>query len=495
LLAVLCALLPVRARTAGPVEIGSAAQLFVERSLVHSAEGVGFTLHPAEKHPANPLLKADQPWEGWRLGLYGNVLYDEGERLFKMWYVSDQTPEFPHFATLYATSPDGIQWTKPLVGTVPSATGSRRHNAVADACLLPSVLRDAAEADPQQRYKMICWIQQLKPAGGPHTMVSPDGLHWTRQSQEPICRSSDVITGYRDEARGLYVAFPKHSTAVRGPVRRCFTITTSKDFKTWTAPRYIFVPDEEDDAGSKARLDEVRPLLDVPDDPKLMRTEFYGLGAYVAESCTVAFPWVFTVNNNARYGNHEGPGEIQLAASRDLQKWERPFRTPVVPRGKLGEWDCGFFTTVSRAIRVGDEVWLYYCGANYLHGTPALYRAEGTGRGTRFTSAIGLARWKLDRFVSADAGDASGVLTTVPVVFRGGKLELNASTGPAGKIEVELLNEQGAVLAKSLPVTGDDLRHQVQWTAGVKPGALAGQPVTVRFRLQQAQLFSFAFRQ
>ena len=49
-----------------------------------------------------------------------------------------------------------------------------------------------------------------------------------------------------------------------------------------------------------------------PDDPKVMRTEFYGTGFYPAESCTVAFPWVFTINNNARYGNQEGPFELQL---------------------------------------------------------------------------------------------------------------------------------------------------------------------------------------
>ncbi len=43
-----------------------------------------------------------------------------------------------------------------------------------------------------------------------------------------------------------------------------------------------------------------------------MRTEYYGIGVYPAESCTLAFPWVFTINNNARWGNHEGPEEIHL---------------------------------------------------------------------------------------------------------------------------------------------------------------------------------------
>ena len=477
-----------------PFNVGSKAQLFVDQTLVRSAERVSFTVHPAKKHPSNPIVRADRPWEGWRIEIYGNVLFDDDEKLLKMWYVADATPDFPTFATFYATSSDGIHWTKPLVGTVKSARGSTQHNAVADSCLLASVIKDKAERDPARRYKMVCWVQKPKPEGGPHTFVSPDGLRWTKLSKEPICRSSDVITGYYDEERKLYIAFPKHSTAVRGSVRRCFTITTSTDFLTWTAPRYIFTPDLRDDAGSLARIEEVRPLLDVPDNPKLMRTEFYGIGVYVAESCTLAFPWVFTVNNDARYGNHEGPGELQLAVTRDLQTWERPFRTPVVPRGRLGEWDCGFFTTQSRALRVGDEVWLYYGGANYTHGTPCIYRAEGTGRGDKFTGSIGLATWKLDRFVSADGPAEGGTLMTVPVVFSGKRLELNVATGKDGCVRVELLDAKGSVLARTKPFAGDALRHRVEWEDGADIARFAGQPVSLRFSLKDARLFAFAFR-
>lgn len=77
------------APAAGVYDAGSRAQLFVDRLLVREAEGVCFTQHPGTKHPQNPLLKADQPWEGWRLEIFGNVLYDEEERLFKMWYLAE----------------------------------------------------------------------------------------------------------------------------------------------------------------------------------------------------------------------------------------------------------------------------------------------------------------------------------------------------------------------------------------------------------------------
>ena len=473
-----------------PFDVGSRAQLFVDQVLVRSTENVAFTLHPAKKHPKNPLLKADQPWEGWRLEIYGTVLYDEDEGIFKMWYIGEAPEYFPNYATHYATSKDGVRWDKPLVGTIPCPK-AEKHNAVADACLLASVIKDNADPDPARRYKMICWLQEPP---GYHTMVSPDGLHWTRLSQEPICPAGDVITGCYDQARKLYVAFPKIGTMVLGHDRRCFWLITSRDFVTWTKPQLVFAPDLRDDAGSLARIEEVRPILDVPDDPKLMRTEFYGVGVYQAESCTLAFPWVFTVNNDARYGNQEGPGELQLAVSRDLEHWERPFRVPCVPRGRLGEWDCGFFTTAAEAIRVGDEVWLYYGGANYTHGTPCHYRVEGTGRGTDFTGSIGLATWKLDRFVSVDAPAQGGTLTTVPIVFSGTHLDLNAATKKRGSVIVEVLDITGRLLARSQPFTGDDLRHQVVWEDRAEIGKLAGTPITLRFRLKSAQLYSFAFR-
>ncbi len=221
------------------------------------------------------------------------------------------------------------------------------------------------------------------------------------------------------------------------------------------------------------------------------------MGFYLAESCTLAFPWLFTINNNARYGNHEGPGELQLAISRDLLHWERPFREPCVPRGGLADWDRGFFVTQSRALRVGDEVWLYYGGSTYTHGDPCLYRSQGTGRGTTQTGSIGLARWKLDRFVSVDGPGEGGTLTTIPILFSGDRLEINAKTGEGGRISVEVLDAAGKPIegwASSNAFSGDDIRARVEWPRQAKVAEFQGKPISLRFQLQNAQLFSFAFR-
>lgn len=484
-------------RSASPFDAGDRAQLFIDRVLVRESRGVAFTLHPGERHPRNPIVVADQPWEGWRLEIFGSVIWDAEERIYKMWYIGEPVGVFgppPNGAsgdnpTCYATSRDGIRWEKPLVGPLRTLNG-KRTNALLFATHLASVHKDLADPNPDRRYKMVCWRDPTRAERGYHTMVSPDGIHWKPHSRSPICPGADVITAYFDEPRRQWVALAKIGTVIRGHNRRVFYVTTSSDFENWSAPKLAIYPDLEDDAGSFARIEEARAILDVPDDPAQMRTEFYGTGFYRAESCTLGFPWVFTINNKARYGNQEGPFELQLAVTRDLEHWERPFRIPCVPRGTNGDWECGIQQTAASAIRVGDEIRLYYCGANYTHGTPVLYRKDHPGRRGKYTSSIGLATWKLDRFVSVDGLASGAQLTTVPLVYSGERLELNAK----GPVRVELLDAAGKALTQvSEPVAGDSLRHTVRWNG---PGAanFKGKPVMARFHLAEAELYSFAFR-
>ena len=492
---------PTAPSPSGAVNVGTRAQLLADATVVGSTVGIAFTSHPGRKHASNPLLKADRPWEGWRINIYGTVLFDEEENIFKMWYGGHTSAAFPDFATLYAVSPDGIHWEKPLVGTA-VAVGGGRHNAVLAHGQIANVFLDRTETDRARRYKMLAYDHRPKPTGGPHLLTSPDGLNWTRVSTANPFRSNDVVTAFRDPERMQYVALPKFSTPVRGVVRRCFALSTSADFMTWTDPRLVLQPDRQDDAGSLGRIAEVRAVLDVPDDPALMRTEFYGVGTYQAESCLVAFPWVFTINNSARFPrnrtpNHEGPCEIQLATSRDLETWQRPFRTPVVPLGPANAWDSGFLTTASHAFRHRDEVRLYYGGGNYTHGNPVLYdEYQGHERGTTYTSGIGLVTWALDRFVSADGASEAGTLLTVPLHFTGTRLELNVDAA-RGRVTVELVDAAGREIrdrGRSDPITTDGLRTTVTWAGKSDLAALRGTPVRIRFTLQQAQLFSFAFR-
>ena len=67
-------------------EIGFETQLFVDDWILEDLQGVVRRLNPLRKHPKNPILKPDQPWEG-QYTFPNFVVYDESDRLFKMWYV------------------------------------------------------------------------------------------------------------------------------------------------------------------------------------------------------------------------------------------------------------------------------------------------------------------------------------------------------------------------------------------------------------------------
>ena len=480
------------------LEVGTQSQLFIDSQAVYESPGISFTPHAAHKHPGNPLVVADQAWEGWYVTAFcGTVLYDAETGRFQMWYSAPGNPEyFDHAVVCYAVSADGLHWEKPAVGTIRAKNG-RPHNAVSPL-LCPSVFHDPGDADPARRYKMIAFDNNR----GYLALLSPDGLHWTEQSGQPFLPISyvdDVVTAFRDRRTNAFVALPKMSTPIFGRTRRSIYSSTSYDFQHWSKIAPAFFADRRDDLGSLARIERVRPLLNYPDNFNVMRTEFYGAGAYSAESCVIGFPWTFSISANVPGGrNQDGPIETQLAVTRDLEQWDRPFRTPIVPPGKVGEWDGGMILTASQAIDVGDEVWLYYGGANYTHGATILYGGPLDERGKKSRTAIGLATWPHDRFVSADAGAEGGALTTVPLRFTGERLEINARTRDGGEIRVELLDPAGRAIegiAPSAPFTGDQFRHTVVFPDAAKLSAFAGRPVCLRFKLRNAELYTFAFRE
>lgn len=478
------------------LEVGTRSHLFVDRQAVYEARGVSFTPHPARKHP-QPLMVADRPWEGWYVSPYcGTVLYDAAAQTFRMWYYVPGNPEwFANGHTCFATSTDGLHWEKPNVGTIPSRTG-QPHNVVSEL-IGASVFLDPADADPARRYKMITLDKDC----GYLACLSPDGLHWKEQSPRaflPISYTDDVVTGFRDRQTGDFVALAKMGTPVLGRMRRTIYSSTSGDFRRWSRLEPAFVADLRDDLGTLPRLEQVKSLLHHPVNLNVMRTEWYGGGAYPAESCVVAFPWAFSISANVPgKHNQDGTLEPQLAVTRDLVHWERPFRTASIPLGQPGEWDGGMIATASQAIDVGDEVWLYYGGARHTHGSPGLYGSDLENLGKKYTVALGLAVWPRERFVSADAAAEGGTLTTVPLRFAGRRLELNAAIKDSGEIRVELLDAGGRPLPSlgaSAPLHGDQLRHQVKFDGAAQLGTFAGQIVTLRFHLKSAELYSFAFR-
>ena len=69
----------------GLLHIGGNKQLFIDDHVIESLSHARQILNPAMKHPANPLLKQDRPWEGHYIGLQ-RIIYDPDQGGYRMWY-------------------------------------------------------------------------------------------------------------------------------------------------------------------------------------------------------------------------------------------------------------------------------------------------------------------------------------------------------------------------------------------------------------------------
>jgi hypothetical protein len=164
-----------------------AKRLVLDPRAVERVEGLRLVQGQVEKDPHNPLFQADKPWENALNNLYPNVVYDEQEGRYKLWYkcvlpdadaiAKMSPPRTVHkvgWYLCYATSTDGVHWEKPALG-LHAFGGSKQNNIVARDTPNAGVFRDDRDPSPARRYKMIFdvgWNEM-------RACFSPDGIHWS----------------------------------------------------------------------------------------------------------------------------------------------------------------------------------------------------------------------------------------------------------------------------------------------------------------------------
>jgi hypothetical protein len=125
-----------------------------------------------------------------------------------------------------------------------------------------------------------------------------------------------------------------------------------------------------------------------------------------------------------------------------------------------------------------------------VYATEAYYTGPG-GRLRRFV-------YRLDGFAALHTGSDGGEAITRPIRFQGQKLVVNFRTTRAGSVRVELRDASGLplpgfALSDSRALSGDEVAATVSWAKGSDLGRLAGEPVSIRFFLEDADVFSFRF--
>lgn len=450
-----------------PVPIGKEPQLFVDDDMVAKQSGLTRAIHACRKLP-KPVLESEFPWEGddgdSRVYLYGTVLRDAESGEFRMWY-NRLSRE------LFATSKDGIHWERPRLGLV-DLGGSRENNIVMIKFHSPSFILDSRETDPAKRYKMLGSMGSK----GYGVAFSADGLRWHPYPVNPVLRGSDTCTLAQDPRTQEFLAFHKIHASHRGHSRRLVWLAASRDMQTWSEPRLVMAPDEIDDAQTRA-------------DGGLW-SEFYNMSAFPRGGQFLGLVTHFRYRGKPP---EEGPGQspadgpidVQLVHSRDGREWRRlAERVPVIPNGPH-DYDAGCILGVAnQPVIVGDEMWIYYTAINTTHG----------GSLPKKKITIARAAWRLDGFVSLDAGDEQGVVETIPLQPAGDRLAVNADASK-GELRVEVLDASGKPIAgyeaeSCVPITEDSVRRPVRWKE--KDQLPAGKPIRLRFLMRNAQLFSYA---
>lgn len=456
--------------SATPSWITDGWQLLVDDHLIERTEGVTRTYHAFRKDPQNPIIRADAPWEGQTIYLYGTVLPRETAPGFRMWYHAWADNEY---RMLYAESDDGLRWNKPALGLT-EYNGSVNNNILfrrTHENHNPQVMFTPSDPNPDMRYKMVYFEYGRTPPTytktGYRGAYSPDGVHWTDTENNPVLLDDpgDVGNFVWDPIRSRYLGYPKKFADVRGFRRRCVGYSETTTFEQWPASELIITPDEFDDRW-------------VTSDGQ--HTDFYGLCGFPYQNLYLGFLWIFRITD----GKNDGPIYVELVSSRDGMHWKRQDepRTPILPLGDDGTWDDGMLFTPNHPILVGDTIRMYYGGFDGTHGADDA------------SAAIGLATMRKDRFVSLDAGAQRGTVTTKPLLHVRGTLRLNCSAD-AGSIEVEVLDHTGNPIpgftaAESTPVSVDGIDQPVHWGDRTSLPTTSG-PVQIRFTMENAALYAF----
>lgn len=470
--------------------------LFLDDVFLRHRRNLHRKVNSAVKHP-EPVMRVDAPWNTERDDFnYVNVIHDDVEGVFKMWYAVVTRKERGCAARTwaYATSEDGIDWHRPILGRV-DINGSTENNY----CLPPlyefcwTMVHDPSDP-PARRYKMIFTVDDGggDQIHGGHYHVplnlaySADGLVWDRPVHvNPVLRGvSDAgFTLYYDRDRRKYVLFTR-----RVPnLPRDVSMYESFDLVNWEDRGRVLVAPDAHDPPSMFNLQTMTSF----------RYENFHLGL-LNTHYTQPDAESYEVRHRPPEGTDSRLGlvDVQLAWSRDGQQWHRPEdRSAIVPNGEPGTPDAGIiFVPQSSPPVVDGTTWIYYTACPERHSIWDYRAVEDGGRRRR---SCMLARMPEDHWVSLDAGDQEGVLVTQPIVMPDFQACLLNADVDGGAITGELVTPDGKVVDgfgrnDCSPVTGKCKDQPLRWRGDGEGSdtTVPRRPLCLRLYITRAKLYA-----
>ncbi len=448
---------------------------------------------PTDYHP-------DKPYPDWKsevphdFGYRTTVLWNEHREMFQMVYRASGED-----VTGYAESEDGIHWTKPLISTAPNG----KSNLISYRGKTKRTFYEASfSIDPT-----VPWghAEKFKAAYNPgNTMCaiahSADGIHWE---------------GYNNGRSVTGRAADHHNQILWDPIAARYLLMTRTDLgakggKAEERASRIMAHEKGNDLLAHPRAWKTLATIAV-DDPKGEETPA-GVKTLQMESMTL---WIyenvyFGLMHVLTLGEITGGDweenrvdtpdkrpetdviDFYIGTSRDGVHFDKSWiyaRKPLIERGGDGEFDKAMVHSASEIITGNNEHRLYYAG---------IYQEHHSGFTSKKSGKIGLATLPLDRFISQQAGDRLGTITTKPFELEGDTLQVNVDAG-SGTFYTEVLNKKGKPIPgftakEAIYCDVDALRLKPEWKNNKDLSVLKGKTIRLKFYLRNAKLYAFQIR-
>jgi len=443
--------------------------LLLDSRIIDSVKNAQLVPGTVKKHKSNPLFVEDKPWEKRFDNLYGNVTYDEEEKIFKCWYspfIVDHSakgmtqkereskryrpPGGREMGICYATSEDGIKWDKPELGLV-DYEDSKANNILWRGPHGVGIFKDHRDSDPARRYKLIVQDLIKSPVPRSHgvsTSYSADGIHWSapRRIKGIGTIAADTHNNvFWDPTSKKYVGI----TRTWGKMGREVTRIESSDFENWENCGVVM-------RGLEKRFQ--------PYSMPVFRHAGVYLGL-VAIHAQRPVDRVWT----------------ELAWSPDSMQWHRiaPGKALIPCSDKILDYDYGCVYACAYPVFLDNEIRLYYGGSDYHHF------------GWR-TGNLSLATLRPDGFAGyeQESKDESAIITTTAIPYAGQSIRITADVEEGGSIKVSIIGHEGqdSVAAGTASNTVTD--GPLEWNKEIN-----ADKIWLKFELNNAKLYSFSFAQ
>lgn len=468
-----------------------------DEAIIDRTANVALRVEPASKHASNPLHRwthdvpwpMDTPYTTWHLVegvqvppwekmtgvLDPNVIWDDEEGLYKVWYYTrmyDRKLENKKYDDAYAswlddiepkegvrhinlalcfmTSEDGLNWVRPALDVF------RYKGEPTNIVLLGTdggagVIKDLRDPDPRRRYKLIARRWSKPPRIG--TAVSPDGIHWSEFTLAVHAKGDTHTNTFWAPDIQAYVGISR-GFDTREKVRTVVRFESS-DFVTWSKPKEVL-------RGPKSS--QIYTLL----------PSYYAPGYYIAVMSILTA---------------DGQVHAELAWSRDTRQWHRIDEgTPFIPNAEVPDgYDHGMIYP-SAPLVLQDEVRFYYGATVEKHVT------------TWRTTSLNLATIGRDRFAGYEVVDSTqpGLVTTKPFLLTGEPVKITADVEDGGSLRVTVLNSRGEPMPgfdqNSCDVVNTSVTDHILTWRGRNLSHLRGTQVAFTIELNRAKVYSLSGR-